>query len=71
MMEESSVSDEFREWFSSRAFGEPIFQSQIGAWHSVSDAQLDESDLIFLFEAIDGPRTAILIENKIDAPLQP
>jgi hypothetical protein len=71
MMEEFSVSDEFREWFSSRAFGEPIFQSQIGAWHSVSDAQLGESDLIFLFEAIDGPRTAILIENKIDAPPQP
>lgn len=71
VMEELSVSDEFREWFSSRVFGEPIFQSKIGAWHSVSDAQLGESDIVFLFEAIDGPRTAILIENKIDAPPQP
>ncbi len=71
IMEELSVSNEFREWFSSRVFGEPIYQSEIGAWHSVSDAQLGESDLIFLFEAVDGPRTAILIENKIDAPPQP
>lgn len=71
VMEELSVSDEFREWFSSRVFGEPIFQSKIGAWHSVSDAQLGESDIVFLFEAIDGPRTAILIENKIGAPPQP
>ena len=71
IMEELTVSIEFREWFSSRVFGEPIYQSEIGAWHSVSDTQLGESDLVFLFEAVDGPRTAILIENKIDAPPQP
>lgn len=70
VMEELSVSDEFREWFASRVFGEPVFQAAIGAWHSVSDALLGESDIVFLFEAIDGPRTAILIENKIDAPPQ-
>ena len=71
VMEELSVSIEFREWFSSRVFGEPIYKSEIGAWHSVSDAQLGESDLVFLFEAVDGPRTAVLIENKIDASPQP
>jgi len=71
VMEELSVSTEFREWFSSRVFGEPMYQSELGAWHSVSDAQLGESDIVFLFEAIGGPRTAILIENKIDAPPQP
>lgn len=71
VMEELSVSTEFREWFSSRIFGEPMYQSELGAWHSVSDAQLGESDIVFLFEAIGGPRTAILIENKIDAPPQP
>jgi len=85
ILEELSVSEEFREWFSSRVFGEPIYQSEIGAWHSVSDSQLGESDLIFLFnatdgeatdgkttdgKATDGPRIAILIENKIDAPPQ-
>ncbi len=71
IMEELSVSNEFREWFSSRVFGEPIYQSEIGTWHSVSDSQLGESDLIFLFEAVDGPRTAVLIENKIEAPPRP
>ena len=71
VMEELSVSNEFREWLSSRVFGEPIYQAKIGVWHSVADSQLGESDLLFLFEAVDGPRTAILIENKIDAPPQP
>ncbi|MCA9234497.1 MAG: hypothetical protein KDA44_03450 [Planctomycetales bacterium] len=71
VMEELSVSTEFREWFSSRVFGEPIYQAALGAWHSVSDAHLGESDIVFLFEAMEGPRTAILIENKIDAPPQP
>jgi hypothetical protein len=71
IMEELSVSTEFREWFSSRVYGEPIYQSEIGVWHSVSDAQLGESDLVFLFEALDESRIAILIENKIDAQPQP
>lgn len=71
VLEELSVSDEFREWFSSRVFGEPIFQSKIDAWHSVSDVQLGESDIVYLFEAKGGPRTAILIENKIAAQPQP
>jgi hypothetical protein len=71
VMEELSVSDEFREWFSCRVFGEPSFQAEIGTWHSVCDSQLGESDIIFLFQAMDGARTAILIENKIDAPPQP
>ncbi len=70
LMEELSVSSEFRQWLSSRVFGEPVYQKEIGAWHSVSDSILGESDIVFLFEALDGPRTAILIENKIDAPPQ-
>ena len=71
VMEELSVSTEFREWFSSRVFGEPMYQAEIGTWHSVSGAQLGESDLVFIFEAIDGSRAAVLIENKIDASPQP
>ncbi len=65
------MSEEFREWFSSRVFGEPIYQSKIGSWHSLSYLDLGESDLVFLFEAIDGPRTVIHIENKINASPQP
>ena len=59
LMEELSVSVEFRQWLSSRVFGEPVYQKEIGAWHSVSDAILCESDIVFLFEALDGPRTAM------------
>jgi len=71
IMEELSVCDEFREWLSSRVFGEPIFKENIGAWHSVCDAELGESDIVFVFSAVDGSRKAVLIENKIDAPPQP
>ena len=71
VLEELSVSSEFREWFSSRVFGEPVYRSKIGAWHSVSNAGLGESDLVFLFESVGGPRTAILIENKVNASPQP
>jgi len=71
IMEEMSVSCEFREWFSSRVFGEPVYQNEIGAWHSVCDAELGESDIVFIFGAVDEARTAVMIENKIDAPPQP
>lgn len=71
MMEELSVSEEFQMWLASRVFGEPIYQSNLGAWHSVTDSQLGESDLVFIFESINGSRIAVLIENKIDAPPQP
>ena len=70
VLEEFSVSIEFCEWFSTRIFGEPTYQSTIGVWHSVTDAKFGESDLIFLFENIEGARISILIENKIDAPPQ-
>jgi hypothetical protein len=70
LLEELSASGEFQEWFATRVFEEPVFSATIGAWHSVYDAQLGESDLLFLFESLDGSRAAILIENKIDAPPQ-
>ena len=71
ILEELEVSAEFRAWFSTRVYETPVFKSQIGAWHSVTDARLGESDLIYLFEAEDGSRKAVLIDNKIDAPPQP
>ena len=67
ILEEMSVCDEFREWISTRIFGEPLYQTHLGAWHSVVDSQLGESDLIYLFAETDGRRNAILIENKVDA----
>lgn len=75
ILEELQVCQEFRDWFSARVFERPIFKSHIGAWHSVMDAALGESDLVFIFQADDGTpegtSTAILIENKIDAVAQP
>jgi hypothetical protein len=71
VLEELEVSEEFRTWFATRIYELPILKQKIGAWHSVSDSELGESDLIFLIEATDGSRKAILIENKIAAPPQP
>lgn len=71
VLEELEVSDSFRAWISARVYEVPVFKSRIGAWHSVTQAGLGESDVVILFEATDGSRKSILIENKIDAPPQP
>lgn len=71
ILEELSINTEFQEWFASRVFGERIFKAQIGAWHSVSDSNLGETDLLFIFESIEESRIALLIENKVDANPQP
>lgn len=71
LVEELESSVQFREWLASRVYGQPTYKNRIGAWHSVSDPNLGESDLIFLFvNELDG-KAAVLIENKIDAPTQP
>jgi hypothetical protein len=71
VLEELQVSHGFREWFTTRVFEQLIFKSFIGAWHSVVDPVLGESDLVFMFDAEDGSTKAILIENKISAQPQP
>lgn len=71
VLEELQVSESFREWMSARVFELPLFQGHIGAWHSVVDPVLGESDIVFLFAANDGSTKAILIENKISAGAQP
>ena len=70
VLEELSVSDEFRDWFSSRVYGAPVYQAEIGAWHSVVSGALGESDVLFVFTSQLGQRIALLIENKISAPPQ-
>jgi hypothetical protein len=49
----------------------PVFAESLGAWHSVSDPTLGESDVVHLFRSEEGKNVALLIENKIDAPPQP
>lgn len=71
VLEELSVSEEFREWMAARVLGEPAYKEDIGSWHSVVDSEHGESDLVFIFISQFGKRIAVLIENKIDASPQP
>ncbi|MBU1309269.1 MAG: PD-(D/E)XK nuclease superfamily protein [Gammaproteobacteria bacterium] len=70
LLEELLVSESFANWFVSEVTRQSSPIRIIGAWHSVSDALLGESDLIVKFEAAAGLTEAILIENKIDAAAQ-
>ncbi len=67
LLEELNVSEDFASWFYTTIIQSVDAPGISGAWHSVSDPQLGESDLIAVYE--DG--IAILIENKIDAIAQP
>ena len=67
LLEEFNTSPEFSDWFLNTVFPNEEKSECVGAWHSVTDAKLGESDLIILY----GSGLAILIENKIDAPVQP
>jgi hypothetical protein len=67
LLEEFNSNPEFGFWFLSTLFPKEEESECMGAWHSVTDSKLGESDLIILYES----GLAILIENKIDAPVQP
>lgn len=68
LLEEINVNYEFAAWLFQRAFGDSVGASHCdGAWHSVTHPQLGESDLVVVY----GEESAILLENKIDAPAQP
>ncbi|MGO9930298.1 MAG: PD-(D/E)XK nuclease family protein [Steroidobacteraceae bacterium] len=71
LVEELSVNDEFCDWFTSRLYRKPVFASSIGAWHSVTDASLGPTDVLYMFKSDEDGRIAVLIENKIDAGAQP
>ena len=66
LLEELNVSDEFAVWVYSKVTGRDDNASCEGAWHSISDAALGESDLIAIYDNDH----AILLENKIDANAQ-
>jgi hypothetical protein len=67
LLEELNVSDEFSTWFYSNVTKNNDKPSSKGAWHSIPDPALGESDLVVIYD--NG--LAILIENKIDAVAQP
>jgi hypothetical protein len=71
LLEEMHVSAEFRSWFVSQVFEATVQCAQfVAAWHSVDHSSLGESDLVFKFTDVSGKMTAILVEDKIDAPPQ-
>ena len=68
LLEELNVNRDFALWMYSLVTGDdPETVELEGAWHSISNAQLGESDLVAIYD--DG--LAILIENKINASPQP
>lgn len=71
LMEELSVSDEFCDWLSNKVTEGSDYHAAVGAWHSLVDASLGESDIVFIYLSRSSEQVAILIENKIDAPPQP
>jgi hypothetical protein len=71
LVEELQASELFRVWFASQVFDHTSYKMKIGAWHSVSDPALGESDVVFLFVNETDGTSAILIENKINASAQP
>lgn len=72
VLEEAHSSEPFLQWLAAATFGKDIgVVSLIGAWHSVSDAALGETDLLILFQDHANRRCAILLENKVGAPAQP
>ena len=72
LLEELHVSAEFRSWFVSQVFGTSVQCAKfLAAWHSVDHSSLGESDLVLKFEDVSEKMTAILVEDKIDAPPQP
>ena len=71
LLEELSVSENFRKMFTTLIFGERAYNVYIRVWHSIIISNLGESDLIFRFEDINGLNVAILIENKIDSTPMP
>jgi hypothetical protein len=71
LLEEFHSDATFTTWFVSMAAKQVDSTLQFrGAWHSVSDPKLGESDIILLVRS-GSTDTAILIENKIDASAQP
>lgn len=70
LAEEFSVCPAFADWFKSKTkFAAE--EAVIADVHVSKSDNLGESDLIALFKRIDGKCFALMIEDKVDAPLQP
>jgi hypothetical protein len=70
LAEEFSVNPAFADWFRSKTKFVDRTAHVADVYVSKSN-NLGESDLIVLYEVTDGERFSLLIEDKVDAPLQP
>jgi hypothetical protein len=70
LAEEFSVNPEFAAWFGCKTGLGDEGARVVDIFVSKSD-DLGESDLIVLYEQSEGARFALMIEDKVDAPLQP
>jgi hypothetical protein len=71
LAEEFSVSPAFAAWFLTNTRFSGVAARVLDVYVSKSDST-GESDLVIVFEEVNGnSRFALLIEDKIDAPLQP
>jgi hypothetical protein len=71
LLEELSISPAFRTWWLRELGQNPdMVEEFVGAWHSVFDPKLGESDIEFGVTVKDNTRLLVMIENKIDAPFQ-
>jgi len=69
-LEEIHVTPAFSEWIAGKMLGGGGWFLE-GAWHSVTEPALGESDLVLRFRSYKGVRHAVLVENKIDAERMP
>lgn len=70
LAEEITVSIAFAEWFKGKTRFADISAEFADVLVSMSD-NIGESDLIVTYASQDGIQLAVLVEDKIDAPLQP
>lgn len=68
LLEELSTDDSFCAWFIKELFL-PMFTSKIGAWRSITDFGLGETDILFSYNS-EKQKIYVLIENKLDASFQ-
>ena len=70
VLEELQCNSNFRDWFLLQTIGSLSHYAFIGAWHSLTQAGLGESDLVFKI-GTEKEVILFLVENKVVADFQP
>ncbi len=68
ILEELNTDNSFCEWLINE-LNFPKIEKNNGAWHSISDFGLGETDILFSYKSEDKT-IFVLIENKLDANFQ-